>query len=300
MPFDEDNILARQEARRNWERARHSAGIEDVLSVFSRKSADLLSFDQVKEQLRLSQKNYRGLQEIPLSAIRGSVGRYRDFTSTFLPRKDDMRDRWMRVNTVTFTRGAPPIEVYQVGDAYFVLDGNHRASVARQSGMDSILAHVWEFVTPVGLSEDADLDEVLIKAEYADFLDRTHLDRLRPEQDIIFTTPGHYRELEYQIALFRQVLEQIDGEPFSYEDAVTAWYDMIYTPAVQIVRERGLLERFPNRTEADLFVWVWRHNQELQARGIASLAQAADEVGEASRPFLARVWRSVVSRLRQL
>jgi uncharacterized ParB-like nuclease family protein len=42
----------------------------------------------------------------------------------------------------------PPIEVYQVGEAYFVIDGNHRVSAARQEGMKTIAAYVCEFVTP--------------------------------------------------------------------------------------------------------------------------------------------------------
>lgn len=43
----------------------------------------------------------------------------------------------------------PPIEVYQVGDVYFVLDGNHRVSIARQEGVEFIDAHVIEMKTPV-------------------------------------------------------------------------------------------------------------------------------------------------------
>jgi poly(3-hydroxybutyrate) depolymerase len=84
---------------------------------------------------------------------------------SFLPRSNDMQERWERVNKIASTQGVPPVEVYQVGEAYFVLDGNHRVSVARQMGSDHIEAHVWEFSTPVGLSGEADLNELLIKTE---------------------------------------------------------------------------------------------------------------------------------------
>ncbi len=294
----EDNALAQIEARRSWFRARQAAGIEELWALLPFQSADLLPFEEVKNQLRLRHKTYRGIQEIALDRIVGSVGRYRDFTRTFLPRKDDLRQRWERVNAAAATVGVPPIEVYQVGEAYFVLDGNHRVSVARQNGATVIDAHVWEFDTPIGLSADADLNELLIKAEYAQFLEQTHLDRLRPEADIIFTTPGRYRELEWQIELYRQALEKIDQQPVPYEDAVTAWYDMIYTPAVQIIREQGVMERFPERTEADLFIWAWRHCQELQQRyGSARLSDIADQMAHMPRwGILGRIWRSV-SRL---
>jgi hypothetical protein len=240
--------------------------METLASILPDRPADLIPFDEVRERLRLNQKTYRGIQQISLDQIRGSVGRYRDFTRTFLPRSKHLQERWERVNRISNTQGVPPIEVYQVGEAYFVLDGNHRVSVARQNGAPTIEAYVWEFPSPAGLSAQADLDEVLIKAEYADFLEYTKLNDLRAEANIVFTTPGRYREIAAQIDLYQAALAKIDQEPISYEDAVTAWYDMIYTPAVMIIREQGVLERFPARTEADLFIWAWRYNQELRGR----------------------------------
>jgi hypothetical protein len=109
----------------------------------------------------------------------------------------------------------------------------------------------------------------------------------------VFTAPGRYRELEDQIELFRQALEQIDEEPVSYEDAAAAWYDMIYTPACQVIQQRGILERFPGRTEADLFAWVWRYSQELREQGIANLGHAAEQVGEKSGGPLKRLWKKI-------
>lgn len=291
--MDEDHQAVRSEAHVNWERARFAAGLETLQDVFSDRSAELLAFEDVRRGLRLGRKNYKGVQDIPLNQIRGSVGRYRDFTRTFLPRGGQLRQRWERVNMLAYAKGMAPIEVYQVGDAYFVLDGNHRVSVARQIGTTMIEAHVWEYPTPVGLSGDADVDELIIRSEYAEFLEHTRLAQLRPEQKIEFTAPGRYYGLEDQIEWYRHVLEQIDDEPTSYEDAVTAWYDMIYTPAVQIIQQRGVLVRFPGRTEADLFIWVWRYKEELRRYyKTTSLMQVIDAL---TRPgwyrFLGRLWR---------
>lgn len=283
--------IAQIEARKEWEKARKAAAFEEVLSIIGLGNKELLSFEEVQKSLRLTQRNYRGLQDIPLDQIRGSVGRYRDFTRTFLPRSENMQQRWEAVSAASYERGLEPIEVYKVGDAYFVLDGNHRVSIAKQMGAQTIHAHVWEFPTPVGLSGQADLDEVLIRAEYRAFLDQTHLDDLRPEQNIVFTAPGRYRQLEYQIGLYQKVLERIDGQPTSYEDSVTAWYDMVYTPAVQIIKEKGALERFPGRTEADLFIWIWqRHQEMLDFQGHGRLADTTDEV---TQPFLKQMARRV-------
>lgn len=55
------------------------------------------------------------------------------------------------------------LDVYQVGESYFVPDGNHRVSIARQLGLETIEADVVKLPTPVGLSPEADINELLIK-----------------------------------------------------------------------------------------------------------------------------------------
>jgi hypothetical protein len=251
---------------------------------------DLIPFEEVRARLHLTQQYCRGLQDIELAHIRGSVGRYKDFTSAFLPRRKHLRQRWERVNRIVSTQDMPPIEVYQVGDAYFVIDGNHRVSTARQEGMKTIAAYVCEFVTPVGLSAKADLDEVIVRSEYAEFLDKTHLDRLRPEQKIVFTSPGCYRELECLITMFQEALEKTQGDVIPYGDALLSWYDMIYSPAVYEIKKGGAMERFPGRTEADLFVWMWQQQNRLLAHYAPSLVHRGVE---AVRSFARWLWLKV-------
>ncbi|MDQ4078712.1 MAG: transcriptional regulator [Chloroflexota bacterium] len=295
----EDKPIAWYGATASWEEARRSEIIQEVLCAVKGCSLDLLSFEDVHQRLRLrlSQNHYRGVQEIELDHIRGSVGRYRDFTMTFLPRRQEIRERWERVKTFSLTRGMPPVEVYQVGEAYFVSDGNHRVSVARQAGWKTIKAHVWNIVTPVGLSAGADLDELLIKAEYAEFLERTQLDRLRPDQSIVFTTPGHYCELECQIAMYQYKQSHDGGEEIAYEEAVTEWYDMIYVPASKVIEESGVLARFPGRTATDLFIWVWEREVEWQGCDTMCLLEVADDLEEESRAGFTVLFRRVARRL---
>jgi dienelactone hydrolase len=115
-----------------------------------------------------------------------------------------------------------------------------------------------------GVAADGQVDDLIVKAEYRAFLDRTHLDQSRPDQEIILTEPGMYPVLELEIGLFRENLQQIDNEPRTYPDAAAVWYDMVYTLAVDVIRESGALDIFPGRTEADLYVWVARHRKELE------------------------------------
>jgi hypothetical protein len=192
-----------------------------------------------------------------------------------------LRARWAAVDDrVKTSGGLPPVELYQVGDAYFVRDGNHRVSIAHAQDSPSIEAFVWEYDTEVPVDPETDLDDLLIKAEYVEFLQQTRLDQSRPEQRIEFTTPGRYAELVYQITLYRRKLIQIDGEEMSFPEAAALWYDLRYAPIVQIIQESGALREFPGRTEADLYAWILRYQRELgkvrvsdAASGIKRLSQ---------------------------
>lgn len=260
------------------------------------KSAALLSYDEVKEKLKASGGSVRGLQEIPLAAIVGSVGRYTDFTRSFLPRHDSDAQRWAGVQLATTGLvGLPPIDVYQMGDVYFVLDGNHRVSVARQLGATYIEAYVTEVHTKVPLTPEVRLDDLIIKARYADFLERTHLDKLRPGADLNVTVPGQYRVLEKQIELRRERMAEEQQPEISVDEAVTDWYDHIYLPVVEVIREQGILRDFPGRTETDLYVWVSEHRasleQELgwQIKPEAVLANLATQLSPRPERVMARV-----------
>src|ERR1044071_5982279 len=133
-------------AIQDFQSARQRAGMEEVLARISGKSNELLSYDEVAQKLRLRARSDAGIQSIPIDAIVGSVGRYSDFTRTFLPRSNQDRERWARVKAAFMdpNQALPPIEVYKVGDLYFVQDGNHRVSIAKQEGFTTIEAHVIE------------------------------------------------------------------------------------------------------------------------------------------------------------
>jgi nucleotide-binding universal stress UspA family protein len=251
-------------AVQDFRRARRRAMLEQIFARLTGKSADLLSYEQVRQELRVTGRKKRELKDIPLDAIVGSVGRYTDFTRSFLPRQDSDEGRWTRVQrAMTAQEGVPPIEVYQIGAVYFVLDGNHRVSVARQLGASSIEAYVTELHTKVPLSPDVQPDDLILKSEYADFLNLTHLDTLRPRANLNVTLPGQYEVLKEHIEVHRYFMGLDQQRDISYEEAVTHWYDAVYLPVLRVMRERNLLRRFPERTEADLYVWVARHRAEL-------------------------------------
>ncbi|MBC7249189.1 MAG: universal stress protein [Anaerolineae bacterium] len=252
-------------AVQDFRRARRRAALEQIMARITGKSADLLAYDEVRSKLRAAGQSRRGLQEIPLDAIVGSVGRYNDFTRSFLPKEDSSEMRWARVRrAMTGLAGLPPIEVYKIGEAYFVLDGNHRVSVARRLGATYIEAYVTEVHTRVPLSPDDQPDDLILKAEYAEFLEHTRLDQTRPQADLRVTVPGQYRILEEHIQVHRYFMGLEQQREIPYEEAAAHWYDTVYLPIVDIIRSQDLLRDFPDRTETDLYLWLAEHRGELE------------------------------------
>ena len=284
--------------------ARLQAKLESVVARLTGRSTELLSYEEVRRSLRGRERPSEQLEDIPLNAIVGSVGRYRDFTRSFLPKQESARDRWARVEVaMTGLKGLPPIEVYKVGDAYFVRDGNHRVSVARQLGADYIQAYVTEVDTKVPLSPDVEPDDLIIKAEYAAFLDHTNLDKIRPEANLELTVPGRYKVLEEHIEVHRYFMGLEQERHVPYDEAVAHWYDEVYLPVVRRIKQRGILRDFPERTETDLYLWLSQHKAELEEElgwGVSPDMAASDLVERFSQQpgrVMQRIGRQVLDAI---
>ena len=106
----------------------------------------LLSFDDVRRELSANNRLYRGTRVVEVEEIIGSVGRWKDFDRSFLPARASVGQRWKRIDRA-FQRGEdmPPVELYEIGEAYFVVDGHHRVSVARYHDVPTVEAAVPEF-----------------------------------------------------------------------------------------------------------------------------------------------------------
>jgi hypothetical protein len=250
----------------DFHRARRKAQVGAVLAALRHKPYQLLSFEDVRKKLGAIQYGRRELQDIPLDAIIGSVNRYADFTRDFLPRATVKPSRWAGVmGASTGVRaGLDPIEVYQIGDVYFVSDGNHRVSIARQMGSPTIQAYVTEVKSRVQLTPDITPDEIILKVEYASFLERTHIDHLRPEADLQVTVPGGVQTLIEHIAVHHYYMGLDKKRDIPYEESVTDWYDAVYLPVVNIIRQKGLAYDFPKKTEADLYLWLMEYRSNLE------------------------------------
>ena len=88
---------------------------------------------------------------------------------------------------------------------------------------------------------------------------------------IVFTTTGRYEDLLVHIDCHKYYMNQNQPEEIPYRQAMLDWYDTVYIPIVQIIREERLVGAFRGRTESDLYVWVVRHWDELCGKLLAML-----------------------------
>src|SRR5215213_4498438 len=132
----------------DFTRARRRARLRAVMARIRREHASnrLLSFDDVRREHAANNRLHRGTRVVEVDQIVGSVGRWREFDRSFLPARASGGKRWKRIDRA-FQRGEdlPPVELYQIGDAYFVVDGHHRVSVARYHDVPTVEAAVAEF-----------------------------------------------------------------------------------------------------------------------------------------------------------
>jgi len=256
-----------QTAVNDFHEAHLKASLQEALARLTGKSNDLFSYDEVAKKLKLQARSDRGIHDIPIDAIVGSVGRYTDFTRSFLPRHSNDQERWARVKAIMLDptgTGMDPIEVYKVGEVYFVLDGNHRVSIARQEGFKYIEAHVIEVQTEIPITPDLDLDDLIIKAEYVTFLRKTGINQLLPDADFRVTIPGGYEKLQEHIDVHRYFMGLDLKRDISNQEAIMSWYENVYTLFVEPIRERGIMRWFPDRTLTDLYLWVSDHQETLK------------------------------------
>ncbi len=222
---------------------------QDWLSRITGKNTDLLNYEEVRSILQAREgSELPQTQDVPLDKIVGSVGRYQDFTRAFLPRHEAMEDRWRRVSAVRASMtGLPPVDLYQVGELYFVRDGNHRISVALANGDTSIEANVQAVDVPFPVEADsADaLNEWLIEAGHRLFLEKTQLREYFPDSDIRLTEPGRYRQLREQIDVHRWYLGEYLAREASYEESVQSWYESRLSAPCRGDPEQRRHEEFP-------------------------------------------------------
>ena len=132
------------EAERAFGRATRSRRRAQLLCRLRRRGCDCCERLSIAEPAATGRRAGRGVREIPLERITGTLEPHRaaHFDPEFRPAAA-VRERWQRL-WVAEARGAvlPPISVVAAGEGYAVRDGHHRVSVALARGAVTIDALV--------------------------------------------------------------------------------------------------------------------------------------------------------------
>ena len=225
-------------------------------NLFSSKENEaqnhISSFNEQKTQEEDVQFIDHGIKTVDLDHIIGSVGKYHDFDSQFRPKKHVLEKRFLDIKkAMREGKHIPPIMLYQIRNDYYVLDGNHRVSAAKELGQFDIQAKVVELLSAKNTMEN------LLYLERKKFYKKTEL----PEK-IALTEAGKYNFLEKQIKKHNDHLTNISGKETEFKKAAQDWYDTIYTPLTILINKGNLIQHFPKRSIADLYTYITYHHWE--------------------------------------
>jgi len=275
--------LFSEQSRSDFQRALFKAFMNRVWDSLSGQRTTLLSYDDIKEKLHVGGPIYRGVQTVRVDQIAGSLNRYHEFDRVFLPASDKLAARWQNINRAFYQEvSLPPVVLYKVGQVYFVVDGHHRVSVARDQGQVYIEAEVRECYTRVDITADIKPEDLEILEDKVHFLERTSLDSIKPEADIRLTIPDGFDRMLEHIAVHRFFMGLDLQLDVSEEEAIADWYDNVYLPVINVIRETNILKEFPNKTEGDLYLWVLDHQHYLVSKEGKTLQPPMD----AARKFV--------------
>jgi hypothetical protein len=243
------------------------------------------SFDEEASRLELCEARDLGIMPVEVDKIVGSVGRWRDFDAKFRLINKATRQRYHTILTkmkegYTF----PPIEVYKVGDRYFVADGNHRVAVAKELGVAYVDAHVQEYFLGAGV------EGAIYWRERSAFELATKCTAYK------FTNPDSYRRQLSHLQAFRQAEAKRLGYDIGLPEVTQTWLGAIDAPVRQMIRSERMLSRFADRTEDDLVFYFLHHYYGMMraAKGPANVTHRA-----AVARLLAQPGRTMMGRFRR-
>jgi hypothetical protein len=201
-----------------------------------------------------------GLHTIRLDSVVGTMDSRHDFDRHFRPTSGRVRERWERL-ALAERRGesVPPIDVYQVGDLYFVQDGHHRVSIALATGQKTIDAYVTEVLTAVPAQGIRRRGDLLMKSYERIFRSRVPL----PAQayaKINVTDPWSYAELGETVEAWGFRLMQHEHRFLDRAEVARRWFADEFTPVVRMMHAADLVGAC---TDAEAYMVIARERYRL-------------------------------------
>jgi hypothetical protein len=228
-----DTGFPRADVENDFLRARRREVLARLAHRLRREPDDvtwILPFDEVVAALGWQGERQLGLQTIRLEQVVGTVDSRRDFDRRFRPTSGRVRERWERL-ALAQRRGAaiPPIDVYQIGDLYFVKDGHHRVSIAIATGQQVLDAYVTQVQTVVPARGIRARSDLLMKSYERVFRARVPLPASAYAK-ITVTDPWSYAELGENVEAWGFRFMQDEGRYCDRAYVARRWFAEEFTP----------------------------------------------------------------------
>lgn len=206
-------------------------------NFFDRENRKIKEFSIVEKENQLSNRIYLGVKEVPIGKIIGTVEKAQDFDKDFNPLREESKGRWSSVYIKYLESGSlPPVILYKFREEYYVYDGNHRISVAKNLNFHSIEAEVYEFFS----QNNEEIDK--LSRERFSFEKESSL------SNIECSRVENYKELREEVRKFLNLY--FLGEE-NLEKAIV-WYQRVFTPIVNILISN--FKNLENENNGDIFV----------------------------------------------
>ena len=293
----QDNFL-NSRASQDFERSYRGRFWRKLNAWLKGKSNELLPYDVVREQIPFDGQRDLGIQTIAIDKIVGSVGRYRDFDRAFFPTQETTSARWINIRKAHYRAiELPPIDVYKIGEVYFVRDGNHRVSVARERKQAFIDAQVIEISIPIPITPETAVNDLMRQHAYAEFMQATGLGKLGEPVDLELSVVGDYGRLFHHINAHQYYLG-LDGQAVSFRETAVSWYRTVYQPMLAIIEEHELQKQFPHQTATDLYLFVSEY-QWLRREFLTDEKEESEEMPDLAALYSDEEIRLAIKTLRQ-
>ncbi|HEX3049199.1 MAG TPA: hypothetical protein VHP83_00980 [Aggregatilineaceae bacterium] len=116
-------------ARKMFQKALVTGRMKKFRAAVTKHERRLMRLDEVQD--RIVNRHYLGTRSVAIEQIRGTMDKVDSFDIDFNPTQEYNAMRWTSVATAILSGTAmPPVELIQVGDVYYVVDGHHRVSIS--------------------------------------------------------------------------------------------------------------------------------------------------------------------------
>jgi uncharacterized ParB-like nuclease family protein len=198
-----------------------------------------LTFDDVLTALGDDGVDSRRCGEVPLTAVVGTLDRGDDFDEEFRLLNRALCDRWDGVGAVMRTGSQPgPVDLLQLGDLYFVVDGHHRVSVARALGRDTIVARVLRICTVAYATRCLRRTHLETKAAERRFLERVPLG-VGLRCGLWLDCPGDWLRLADSAEAWGRRHARRTGRVLDRYELAGAWWAHEVSPVAEAARGAG-------------------------------------------------------------